>query len=82
MVKDGLEKLILTLIVLLLGFTCTGVVGGSIAACCRSPETLQGGWFATMQMVGATALLLPFTPVTAILGAVGGFIYYLIALNI
>ncbi len=35
-----------------------------------------------MQMVGATALLLPFTHVTAILGAVGGFIYYLIALNI
>lgn len=75
----GLAPLALLVVLALLGFTLTGVVGGSIAACCQAPDVLAGGCFATMQSVAATASLLPFTPYTAIVGAVGGLIYFIVS---
>ena len=69
--------LVLYLTLCVLGFTVTGVVAGSIAACCQSPQVLAGGCFATMQSLAATSAMLVATPYTAALGAAGGVIYFL-----
>ncbi len=73
----ALAPLALLIVLALIGFTLTGVVGGSIAACCQTPDVLAGGCFATMQSVAATASLLPYTPYAAIVGAIGGLIYFI-----
>jgi len=62
------------------GFGTAGVTGGSIAAGLQVPLTMAGGWFATFQSVGATAMLATSTVVGVGLvvgaAAAGGYVLW------
>ena len=72
----ALLPILLFLIVLALGFGVSGVVAGSLAACCQPPHVVAGSCFAILQHVGATAGLLIFIPKTSIIGGVVGLVFF------
>ena len=65
----------------IIGFGVSGIVGGSIAACCQSPDVLKGSCFAVTQSFMATlmvcgnpiAVLVIFLISTIIGAFLGGF---------
>ena len=66
----------------IIGFGVSGIVGGSIAACCQSPDVLKGSCFAVTQSFMATlmvcgnpiAVLVIFL-ISTIIGAFLGGVY-------
>ncbi len=74
----ALLPLFLLICLAAIGFTCTGVIGCSVAACCQAPNVIAGGCFATMQSIAATCSIVFYSHYTAVLGAVGGLIYFIV----
>lgn len=64
----------------LIGFTCCGVIKGSMAACAQSSigDVGAGSCFSGLQKCAANQGVLKLIPILTVLGFIGGMILYIV----